>query len=216
MILIKNRWLAAFLVIIILISYFLLDIKQVDNTHILQKGTAKIEYVLPQNTSKSIVNLIEQKIYSYWNLVNYNNSEGNYLNLKGNIMYQDDELISISINGDYYLRGAAYPKNVHDVLNIDTITVKEVSLNDFINRFEFNTVDLYNQYIALKRSADKREREIAKYLEPLISKSNIKEVLIKKADTKSYFDGNKLNIIITLPHAIGDYVIFSVDAVKNN
>lgn len=174
----------------------------------LQKGNLRIQYEIPKKHSIIINSIIENKLYSYWNMAD--DSLGDYMSITATITFENKNFISMLITGDFYFAGAAYPKNVCDTLNIDLIDEKQSFFREYIDISKLNEADLISRLETLKFSEDMKESAIANYLQPVF-KSFINNIYLKadiSDDIKSYVDKSGVYLVFTLPHAIGDYYVF--------
>lgn len=136
----------------------------------------------------------------------YNSSDSNSLEANYKVMYQSDKFISIQFLGNVSAETAAYPSKFQSTLNIDIEKASLVKLNEivdidqsFINKFKEGLISSCNSLGVNASDIFNLDN-----LEELLSRSdNIGEYL---PETQSYFTNNQLSIILTVPHALGDYI----------
>ncbi|MGL4742256.1 MAG: hypothetical protein ACRC41_15925 [Sarcina sp.] len=153
----------------------------------------------PTLNNKEVDNLIDSYITKIFKLY-----DGLTMDYK--ITYQDQKFISIHFFGNIKSEQTAYPSKFESTLNINIESAKVMKLNEvvsidkaFVEKFKENLVKKFD---SLGISAA-----------DIFDLDNLEEVLNKSdatgnylSDVQSYFTGNQINIILSVPHAIGDYI----------
>ena len=179
-----------------------------ENTELTETITTESETsydtLLPYPIFNNITNVeeVNQMVVDYvTQLQDYNNFE-NALNLNYEIMYQDENYISIYFTGN--ITSGAYPRLFKATLNIDINQICRLTLND-ITQLD----DDFN--LAFTEAAESVELKLGVSVIP----DNILEMLPLtdydgKFDYQSYFTSEEVVIIVSAIHAAGDYVIIRI------
>lgn len=128
------------------------------------------------------------------------------LNINYQIMFQNEQYISIFFSGD--VRGAAYPRPFKTTLNIDLTNASRIALNQIVN--------LNDDFISIfSGEAQVQFESIGVDLADVMSLDNLKETLeqadiIVDSDVQSYFTSAEVVIILGVSHVMGDYIEVSI------
>jgi len=132
----------------------------------------------------------------------YNADDSLTLCVDYQIMFQNDQYISIYFTGD--IKGAAYPRLFKSTLNIDLIQVSQVTLNQIVH-INDDFINIFSD------AAQIRFESFGGNMTDVISMDSIKESLeqadtIFNSDVQSYFTSDEVVIIWEVPHVLGDYI----------
>ncbi|MGL4850320.1 MAG: hypothetical protein ACRC28_15630 [Clostridium sp.] len=168
----------------------------INESNIVEKNE-KLKYpVLAEKKANKVVEEYINKISSLYDL-----AELNY-----KIMYQDSKAISIFFFGNIKAESSAYPSKFESTLNINLESAKIIKLSDIVN-IDKAFIEKFKEALVSKctslgvNASDLFDLE---NLEELLKKSdNVTEYL---PEVQSCFTQNELEIILSVPHAIGDYI----------
>ena len=150
---------------------------------------------------------VNQLILSYVteldNLYNYDDSST--LTASYQIMFQNDHYLSIYFTGD--ISGGAYPSVFKSTLNIDLTKASKLPLSHIVN--------LDSHFIDMTTTAFQEQfNSIGVTMEdalPLGLQDKLENADSEiTADIQSYFTSNEVVIILSVQHALGDYITIKI------
>lgn len=172
----------------------------IDNQEKITKNNT-LKYPIFKNITNSdnVNNLISDFIGTISN--SYDN-----LNMNYKITYQDENFVSIYFNGDIKSTDLPYPSKFKATLNINIgagTTLKLSNLISFDSAFTEN----------FKQKLINKGNEVGFDASTIFDLENLTTLLNKSdnnnnniSDIQSYYDGKNLNVILSVPHALGDYI----------
>lgn len=161
----------------------------------------KLKYPVFNNIAKTkkVNTLVEQFISKISN-------SHDYLDMDYKITYQDKSFISIYFNGNISSPNSAYPSKFKATLNINTDAGSQLQLNNIIN-FDSNFIKKFKEALISTCKSNGFEASTVFDLEnlnDLLNRADNSDTYL--SDVQSYHNGNQLNIILSVPHALGDYI----------
>lgn len=149
--------------------------------------------------TKNVNTLVEQFIRKISN-------SHNYLDMDYKIMYQDKNFISIYFNGNISSPSLAYPSKFKATLNINIGTGTQLKLNNLVN-FDSNFIKKFKEALISTCNSNGFEASTVFDLEnlnDLLNRADDNGTYL--SDVQSYYNANQLNIVLSVPHALGDYI----------
>lgn len=165
----------------------------------------KLKYPVFNNiaNTKNVNALVEQFIRKISN-------SHNYLDMDYKIMYQDKNFISIYFNGNINSPSLAYPSKFKATLNINIDSATQLKLNNLVN-FDSNFIKKFKEALISTCNSNGFEASTVFDLEnlnDLLNQADNNGTYL--SDVQSYYNANQLNIILSVPHALGDYIEISL------
>lgn len=165
----------------------------------------KLKYPVFNNitNTKNVNALVEQFIRKISN-------SHNYLDMDYKIMYQDKNFISIYFNGNINSPSLAYPSKFKATLNINIDSATQLKLNNLVN-FDSNFIKKFKEALISTCNSNGFEASTVFDLEnlnDLLNRADNNGTYL--SDVQSYYNANQLNIILSVPHALGDYIEISL------
>lgn len=165
----------------------------------------KLKYPVFNNiaNTKNVNALVEQFIRKISN-------SHNYLDMDYKIMYQDKNFISIYFNGNINSPSLAYPSKFMATLNINIDSATQLKLNNLVN-FDSNFIKKFKEALISTCNSNGFEASTVFDLEnlnDLLNRADNNGTYL--SDVQSYYNANQLNIILSVPHALGDYIEISL------
>lgn len=165
----------------------------------------KLKYPVFNNiaNTKNVNALVEQFIRKISN-------SHNYLDMDYKIMYQDKNFISIYFNGNINSPSLAYPSKFKATLNINIDSATQLKLNNLVN-FDSNFIKKFKEALISTCNSNGFEASTVFDLEnlnDLLNRADNNGTYL--SDVQSYYNANQFNIILSVPHALGDYIEISL------
>ncbi|WP_066869599.1 hypothetical protein [Clostridium mediterraneense] len=138
----------------------------------------------------------------------YNSNGEATLNINYQIMFQNNKYISIYFSGDINSPTAAYPSKFRSTLNINIEKGSLMRLNEIANINE-KFIDILNKAVESKfqslgvQAPDNLKLE---NLNSLLQQTDSSST----SEAQSYFTSNEVVLILSVPHAIGDYIEINI------
>ena len=185
------------------------DKKPVEETKNKASDTISYPTFSDIKNSEKINELVENYIKKLEKSYN-SDTDDSMLEATYTVMTQNDKYISLKFSGNIKSENLAYSSKFISTLNIDIekgsiITLGEIAeINaSFISTFD-TLLDAKFQELGLQRPNNLKTEN----LEALLRQSDNQGEYI--SDTQSYVTGNAVVIILSVPHAIGDYIEITV------
>lgn len=168
-----------------------------------QKSNIKIPYPTFNNINNK--DKVNELVLNYIkNIDNLYNNDGTSLNINYQVMFQNNKYISIYFSGDINSSTAAYPSKFRSTLNINVEKVSRMTLTEVANINEkfINT---------FSKSLESKFESLGAQMPDTFKPKNLNTLLHQAdnnaiSDVQSYFTSNEVVIILSVPHAIGDYI----------
>jgi len=157
--------------------------------------------------------LYESAVGYYLNMEYYNITEGLSVHANYEVIYKDDDRLSVVFSGEPYVDRAAHPFWDYRATNIDLTTGEVIYLEDIIS------------YTWLRQCFDMGEVEFISGIKEIYDisegidwcNSYINSPFVYGDDMHMYdyyFDNQKIYLIVRVPHPYGDYIVMGVDLPK--
>lgn len=162
------------------------------------------------DTQKVINKLLKEEALSFVTIMEESKDALNY-ELEYNVVFQDNDFMSIVFKGYRYMDGAPYPVDVFYSTNVDLRNAKKLVLRDMV-LIDENFVSLYVQYLSVDRN-EELKNFACEYLINSLNPDNLIEGF-SKADmlygssvyVYSYFTGTSVGLSWEVPHSVGDHI----------
>lgn len=138
----------------------------------------------------------------------YNSNDEARLNINYQITFQNNKYISIYFSGDINSPDAAYPSKFRSTLNINIEKGSVMRLNEIANINE-KFIDVFN------KAVESKFQSLGVQAPDNLKLENLNN-LLQQADSsytseaQSYFTSNEVVVILSVPHAIGDYIEINI------
>ena len=133
-----------------------------------------------------------------------------HLNMNYKIMYQNEDFISIYFEGETKSPDLAYPSKFKTTLNVNIGAGTPLRLSNLVS-FDEEFINKFKEKLVSKCS------EIGFEASTVFDLDNLSDLLNKSdnnnnnlSDVQSYYDGKQLNVILSVPHALGDYIEIAI------
>lgn len=187
-----------------------------ENTSTKEPSSNKTEDNLSKRIPYPIFNSINNKdkvnelILNYVKKLDslYNSNDEARLNINYQIAFQNNKYISIYFSGDINSPDAAYPSKFSSTLNINIEKGSVMRLNEIANINE-KFIDVFN------KAVESKFQSLGVQALDNLKLENLKN-LLQQADSsytseaQSYFTSNEVVVILSVPHAIGDYIEINI------
>lgn len=140
----------------------------------------------------------------------YNSDTDSSLDINYKIMFKNNKYISLYFSGNIISTTAAYPSKFNSTLNINIEKAKTMRLDQII-KINDKFINTFNTLVEAKFKSLNIEvphNFKIENLKQLLQSSDTDSEYI--SDVQSYFSKDNIIVILSVPHAIGDYIEISV------